>query len=243
MKTTPKHKRVAEQLTSLFENGTIEFQYGYAQNLKDGRGITCGRAGFCTGTGDAIQVVEQYTANKPGNPLERFLPELTRLNKLKTETDDVRGLVGFIRAWQKEAGKPAFREAQDAVTDKLYWEPSQRHANRIGLVTPLARAFMFDTIIQHGDGDDQDGLTALLVRANAAVGGTPATGVPETEWLANLIRVRRADLIYCSDPTSRSVWAESYGRCDTFAAIAASMNYDLVTPFWAKLDGHRHMIP
>jgi len=197
MNITPEQKRVAEQLTSLFENGTIQLQYGYAANLKDGRGITCGRAGFCTGTGDAIQVVELYVEMNPGNPLERFMPELTRLNGLKEEdgNDDVRRLVGFIRAWRQEAQKPAFHEAQDMITDKIYWTPSQWHSNHLGLVSPLARAFMFDTVIQHGDGDDQDSLTCLLVRANAAVGGTPATGIPEADWLTAFIRVRRADCV------------------------------------------------
>src|SRR5437870_4798044 len=58
---TVEQKRRAEQLTSLFENGRIELQYSYAEDLGDGRGITTGRAGFTTADGDALEVVTLYT--------------------------------------------------------------------------------------------------------------------------------------------------------------------------------------
>ena len=38
----------ADELVSAFENSTTEVQYGYAENLGDGRGVTAGRAGFTT---------------------------------------------------------------------------------------------------------------------------------------------------------------------------------------------------
>jgi hypothetical protein len=34
------------QITSTFENSTLELQYDYVENIGDGRGITAGRAGF-----------------------------------------------------------------------------------------------------------------------------------------------------------------------------------------------------
>ena len=48
---TVVQKHRADQLISIFENGIPEIQYGYAEDLDDGRGITAGRAGFCTGWG------------------------------------------------------------------------------------------------------------------------------------------------------------------------------------------------
>ncbi len=241
MKITPGQKRVAEQLTSLFENGTINIRYDYAENLKDGRGITCGRAGFCTGTGDAYLVVKRYTEIEPTNRLAQYLHELRRLNNAE-KRDDVSGLRGFGKAWKQEAKSKKFCGIQDGVTDDLYWNPSQICSNELGLKTPLARAFMFDTIIQHGDGGDQDCLTALLVTANATMGGTPKTGVTENDWLTAFIKVRRANLSYCFDKASRREWSQSTDRCDTFSSIAASGNYALVTPFKAKWEGREHEI-
>ena len=241
MKMTPEQKRVAEQLTSLFENGTINIRYDYAENLKDGRGITCGRAGFCTGTGDAYLVVKKYAEVAPSNPLAKYLPELRRLNTAE-HNDETSGLPGFIMAWKTEAKSRKFCDVQDGVMDDLYWNPSQKHSNELGLKTPLARAFMFDTIIQHGDNGDPDCLTALLVTANAAMGGTPKTGVPEKDWLSAFIRLRRANLAYCFEKSSRREWSQSTGRCDTFSSIAVTGNYALVTPFKAKWEGREHEI-
>ena len=240
-KMTPEQKRVAEQLTSLFENGTIKIQYGYAEDLKDGRGITCGRSGFCTGTGDAYVVVKKYTKVVPNNPLAVYLPELKRLNTAE-QRDDISGLRGFMAAWKKAARLADFRTIQDQVTDELYWYPSQKHADSLGLMTPLARAFMFDTIIQHGDGGDPDGLTALLMTANAAMGGTPKNGVPEVDWLIAIIKARRANLSYCYDSSSRHEWSGSTGRCDTYLSIAELGNFALVTPFMADWNGRKHKI-
>src|ERR1041385_503456 len=42
-----EHKVRALELISVFENGTIELQYAYVEDLGDGRGYTCG-LGFTT---------------------------------------------------------------------------------------------------------------------------------------------------------------------------------------------------
>ena len=76
-----KHK--AEMLTSIWENSTTVLQYPYCQNIHDGRGYTSGRAGFCSGTGDAIQVVQCFDAafgNGSNNPMAKYMPALTTIN-------------------------------------------------------------------------------------------------------------------------------------------------------------------
>ncbi len=241
MKVSPEHKRIAEQLTSVFENGTTEIQYSYTEDLNDGRGITCGRAGFCTGTGDAYEVVRRFGELVPDDPLASFLPELKRLNSAR-ENDDTTGLTGFVEAWKHASTTILFQEIQDAVTDDLYWYPSQGYADELGLESPLARAFIFDTIIQHGADDDPDGLGALLDRTIAKAGGTPASGVNEKEWLAEFIRVRRSDLAHCHEESSREEWSGSVGRCDAFSLIAETGNYGLITPITVKWEGESHII-
>ncbi|MFE1876933.1 chitosanase [Streptomyces sp. NPDC059496] len=70
-------RRRADQLVSVFD--TTEIQYGYAKNIRDGRGVTAGRAGLATFDGDALKVIEACTVRSPDNPLSRFIPELRRL--------------------------------------------------------------------------------------------------------------------------------------------------------------------
>jgi chitosanase len=238
---TPQQKRRAEQLISLSENDTIELQYGYAEDIHDGRGITAGRAGFTTADGDALKVVEIYTKKLPDNGLARFLPELRRL--AKEGSGDTSHLNGYVDAWKHAANHHAFRAAQDQVVDQEYYQPSAQYADDNGLNTALARAALYDTIIQHGDGDDPDGLPALLQRTQDEVGGTPKTGVDEKTWLRAFLKIRRADLAHAYDPTTREAWAQSVDRCDAFSQIAAESNYDLHGPIHVHTIDHDATIP
>ncbi len=116
---TPEQKRRCEQYTSIFENDTIELQYAYVEPLDDGRGYTSGRAGFTTATGDALEVVQKYTAQKANNPLAKYLPELKRL--AKAESGSIKNLGGYVDAWKLAAKDPLFRQVQDEVSDQLYY--------------------------------------------------------------------------------------------------------------------------
>ena len=229
-------RRRAELLTSIFENGSLDLQYGYAEALGDGRGITAGRAGFTSGTGDMLEVVRDYTRQKPNNPLAHYLPALTSL--AKTSSASTKGLTGLPKAWAEAAKDPAFRAVQDGVVDRMYYQPSAKHADALGLHTPLARAQIYDAIIQHGDGDDPDGLAALIARTNAKVGGSPAQGVPEQKWLDAFLTVRRQDLAHAHDPSTRKVWAESVGRVDVFRALEQAGNWNLKGPLHVTQGGY-----
>jgi chitosanase len=225
---TPVQKRRAEALTSVFENGTPTLQYAYTEKLGDGRGITAGRAGFTSGTGDLLEVVERYAKQVPATPLAKYLPRLRVL--AQKESGDTTGLEGLEKAWATAAKDPKFRAAQDAVVDKEYFGPAMKHADDLGLKTPLARAQLYDAIIQHGDGDDPDGLGALISRANKEAGGSPKQGVPETRWLGAFLKVRRADLAHTSDPATRKEWAQSVSRVDVFSDLLAAKNLALTGP-------------
>ena len=221
-------KRRAEALTSLFENGTTDIQYAYVEDIHDGRGFTAGRAGFTTATGDALEVIALYTMRVPGNALAPYLPRLRVL--AASESGSAVGLDGFAAAWSAAARDAAFRTAQDDVLDRLYFVPAMKRADSLHLTLPLARAALYDAIIQHGEGDDADGLPALLARTSKAVAGTPASGVDEKRWLEAFFTVRRADLAHASDASTRQAWSESVGRVDALRAVAATGNYELHGP-------------
>ena len=239
---SPQQKLRAEQLISLFENSTLEFQYGYAQVLGDGRGVTAGRAGFTTGTGDAYVVVKQYTDKIPQNPLARYLPELKRLLTAENR-DDISRLGGFIKAWQDAAKDPVFRSIQDRNVERMYYLPSTVHAKVQGLSFALARAVLYDTIIQHGNGNDPDSLSALLKETQQRVGGTPKTGVDEQKWLNTFLQVRRAHLAHAHNRDTRKVWAESVTRVDVWSAIADSGNFNLTGPIEIRVSHYNTTIP
>src|SRR3954449_9674266 len=119
-----ERKHRAAQITSSFENPPLELQYDYVENIGDGRGLTAGRAGFTSATGDLLLLVRRYSAVESDNVLVRYLPALEAVNG----TDSVRGLGGFPDAWEEAAKDPDFRRLQDQLVDDLYFDPAMRMA-------------------------------------------------------------------------------------------------------------------
>src|SRR5437899_462959 len=78
----PHKKEIAMELVSSAENSSLDWkaQYKYIEDIGDGRGYTAGIIGFCSGTGDMLDLVEYYTGKEPGNPLARYLPALRKVN-------------------------------------------------------------------------------------------------------------------------------------------------------------------
>lgn len=233
---TPQQLVRADQLINFFEYSTLIIDYKTAENIGDGRGITAGRAGFTSATGDMFLVVKLYTEKDATNPLAVYLPRLQKLAAQGSENTD--GLEGLEQAWKTAANDPVFREVQDQVVNQLYYTPAKDAANQQGLTLPLSLAVLYDTIIQHGGGTDPDSLQSLINRTNQAMGGSPATGVDEKAWLQKFLSVRRADLTNPFDKSTRDAWRESVGRCDILKAIADSGDYTLSHPIQLTPTGH-----
>lgn len=221
-------KRRAEQLTSVFENGTPKIDYAAVEVLDDGRGYTAGRAGFTTATGDAYLVAERYAREVPGNPLAAYLPRLKQL--ADDEDGDTSGLAGFASAWRRASADVRFQRVQDAVVDELYYRPAMDVAATNGIMSALGRAILYDTIIQHGGGDDADSLSALVSRTTDQLGGMPKTGVPEIIWLSAFLDMRRQSLLQPSNRATQEVWAVSVGRVDVLRELLVQKNLRLEGP-------------
>ncbi|WJV44681.1 chitosanase [Streptomyces flavofungini] len=245
---TAEQRRRADQLVSVFENGTTRIQYAYAENLHDGRGVTAGRAGFTTDDGDALEVVRAYTKREPDNPLARFIPALRRLadgeGAGEADADGSRPRAfpdtDYIAAWKRAAADPVFREVQDAQVDDRYFTPALRAAEKAGLRSPLAVAELYDASIQHGNGSDGDGLPAL-VRRTTAKAGTPAEA-GEKAWLNAFFDVRVHDLTHPVNPDTADEWRESVDRVEALRRLAESGHQALDGPFTVTAFGSRYTI-
>jgi len=238
---TQEQRIIADQIISVFENNTPEIQYGYAENLNDGRGITAGRAGFTSATGDLLLVVERYTQRVPGNPLARYLPRLRQL--ARAESGATAGLEGLEDAWQAAAGDQAFRDVQDEVVDEEYYCPAMHHSRQLGLAFPLSLLSLYDSCMQHGDGDDPDGLPALIRHATERSGGAPNTGSDERAWLSGFLDLRRSVLLHPANTETRAAWAESVGRVDALREILEDNNTMLTPPLVINPYGTAFTIP
>jgi len=171
--TKPVEKEIAMELVSSAENSSLDWQaqFTYIEDIDDGRGYTAGIIGFCSGTGDMLELVQAYTKTEPGNPLAKYLPALKAVNG----TDSHAGLGDpFVAAWHEAAKDPVFQAAQDAERDDVYFDPAVTAAKQDGLST-LGQFIYYDAMVMHGPGDDPlsfDGMRAWVKRhAKAPIKG------------------------------------------------------------------------
>jgi chitosanase len=155
----PAKKEVAMQIVSAAENSSLDWraQYRYIEDIGDGRGYTAGIIGFCSGTGDMLELVEAYTVTKPSNVLAKYLPALRQVNN----TDSHAGLdPTFVADWRTAAADPVFQAAQDSERDRVYFNPSVRDGKADGLGA-LGQFAYYDASVMHG----YDGMRSIRTRA------------------------------------------------------------------------------
>jgi chitosanase len=233
-------RRVAHEMVNVFEYSSTSARYDPCTDLGDGRGLTCGKIGFTTSSTEVRDVVVAYIEKATGSPLARHLGRLRELADRGSASTS--GLDGFAEDWAQAADDPRFRAVQDAVADRLTYDPALATARRLGIRTPLGVAILFDAAVQHGTSDDPDGLPALTSRADAEAHGSPAGGVAEKTWLLTFLDVRRADLRNPHDKDSQDVWAQSVDRVDALQGLVEGDEAQLDAPVTLQVDGEDYML-
>ncbi|MEV6713598.1 chitosanase [Lentzea sp. NPDC051208] len=224
----PRMKDIAMQIVSSAENSSTNWraQFGYIEDIDDGRGYTAGIIGFCSGTGDMLDLVELYKQRKPGNVLEKYLPALRRVNG----TDSHAGLdPDYTRDWKTAAKDSVFKAAQESERDRVYFNPAVRQAKADG-VRALGQFAYYDAIVMHGDGWGSLDFSGIRKRALAKA-KPPSQGGNETTWLNAFMDAR--------------VWTmkqepahEDTTRVDTAQRVwLKAGNFDLNTPLKWKVYG------
>ncbi|MFD7085222.1 chitosanase [Streptomyces sp. NPDC059918] len=183
----PAKKDIAMQIVSSAENSSLDWkaQYKYIEDIDDGRGYTAGIIGFCSGTGDMLDLVEYYTDVKPGNVLAKYLPALRKVDG----TDSHKGLdPNFTKDWAKAAQDTEFKKAQDHERDRVYFNPAVGQGKSDGVGT-LGQFMYYDAIVMHGDGGDSTSFRNIRKRALSKA-KPPAQGGNETTWLNAFLDAR-----------------------------------------------------
>ncbi|MFI5908522.1 chitosanase [Dactylosporangium sp. NPDC051541] len=224
---------VAMRLVSSAENSSLDWrsQYQYIEDIGDGRGYTGGIIGFCSGTGDMLEVVEAYTTAVPGNALAKYLPALRSVNGTAAHT----GLgTAFEAAWRTAATDPAFQEAQNEERDRVYFNPALAQAKADGL-RALGQFAYFDAYVMHGPGNDAASFGGIR-KAALAKAKSPAQGGDEAAYLTAFLDARVAAM--------RTEEAHSdTSRVDTAQRVfLTNGNLDLRLPLSWKVYGDPYTI-
>jgi chitosanase len=188
---SPPEKEIAMELVSSAENSTLDWrrEFGYIEDIGDGRGYTGGLIGFCSGTGDMLQLVRSYAAAEPRDPLARFLPALRRVDGSASHA----GLGSpFVTAWRPAAKDPIFRRLQLRELDRVYFDPAVERAKADGLGT-LGQFIYYDAIVMHGPGQSASSFGGIRRRAIDRA-PTPAQGGSQVAYLNAFLDVRRAQM-------------------------------------------------
>ncbi|TCC01595.1 chitosanase [Kribbella soli] len=217
----PVKKEIAQQIVSSAENSSLNWrdQFGYIEDIDDGRGYTAGIIGFCSGTHDMLELVEYYTDQVPDNPLAEYLPALREVDG----SDSHEGLdPGFTDAWKQAATTTEFQAAQEHERDRVYFNPAVTLAKQDGLRT-LGQFAYYDAIVMHGEG----GLDSIRADAKDHA-DTPADGGDETEYLNAFLDARVVEM-------KKEEAHEDTSRVDTAQRVFLDNgNLDLNTPLaWA----------
>ncbi|OLB80383.1 MAG: chitosanase, partial [Actinobacteria bacterium 13_2_20CM_2_71_6] len=180
---------IAMQLVSSAENSTLNWkaQYKYIEDIKDGRGYTAGIIGFCSGTGDMLDLVQLYANRKPGNVLAKYLPALRKVNGSASH----KGLdPNFTKDWRTAAADSAFQQCQNDERDRVYFTPAVSQAKADGLHA-LGQFCYYDAIVMHGPGTDPVSFGGIRKTAMKKA-KTPAQGGNEVTYLNAFLDARKA---------------------------------------------------
>jgi len=209
------------ELVSSAENSSLDWraQYRYIEDIKDGRGYTGGIIGFCSGTGDMLEVVQAYTAAQPDNLLAGFLPALRAVNGTASHA----GLGGaFVKAWRTAAKDPAFQRAQDDERDRVYFNPAVAQAVADGL-GPLGQFVYYDAMVMHGPGDDPSSFGGIRAAA-IATALPPTRGGDEAAYLTAFLAVRKEAM------RQEEAHADTSRIDDAQSVFLAAGNLELLPP-------------
>lgn len=237
----PTFQELAYEMTSTAENSTLDWTtaYGYIEDINDQRGYTAGLVGFCSATGDMLQMIRQYAIEKPtSNTLATYLTKLEECAAIgygsgASAAASSKLGTAYINAWKAAAsGDPIFRKVQRDFRKSMYWDDALVQALADG-VGPLGLAIYYDVLVNHGVGTDSESFGGILsyVRANAT---KPSSGGNQTTWL-NAVTDRRNTILQGwgdDQATSGRVFMHRLLiNGGTVAGATQAAKLDLTTPF------------
>lgn len=231
---SPAKKEIAMRLVSSAENSSLDWraQFSYIEDIGDGRGYTAGIIGFCSGTGDMLQLVEDYTKAKPNNVLASFLPALKKVNG----TDSHAGLdSAFESAWKVAANDPVFQQSQEKIRDEVYFKPALALAKSDGLNT-LGQFIYYDAAVMHGPDAWGGGLPDIRAKALTSA-KPPSQGGVEKAYLQAFLTARKTEM--AKEAAHRNLSRIS----DAQEAFLSAGNLGLDPPLNWKMYGDNFSIP
>jgi hypothetical protein len=123
---------------------------------------------------------------------------------------------------------------------RRYYTPALAQAKRLGIARPLDVAIVYDSLIQHGVGDDPDGFDAIVARVDKQVGRLASAD--RRTWLSTFLDVRASVLAHPSDAQHVVAWPPAVERPKVLAGMLSAGADDLNPPLTVTAYGSTHVL-
>ncbi len=177
---TARQKYAAQAIVTVFETGRPAPDYAAVACLPGDAGqLSYGRAQFSLASGSLALLLRDYIAAEDAAYAETLAPWLeAAMARDSVLNDDIALRVALADAGQD----PVMCRAQDAMLDRLYWQPAVKIADRYGFIEPLSSAVIYDGCV-HGS------FWPRAHEASEAVGEPHIAG--ERQWVLAYLSARR----------------------------------------------------
>ena len=140
---TSTQKQTAQSIINLFETGVVLGDYGNVTVITGDTGhLIFGRSQTTLGSGNLLDLLKRYCTNPGARFGARLAPWLPRFEATDLSLDTDTRLHNTLRA---TADDKVMRDTQDVFFDEVYWQPAERAATGLGLISPLGVAVVYDS--------------------------------------------------------------------------------------------------
>jgi chitosanase len=208
-------KRAAQAIVNVFETGRPLGDYGkVTYHPRDTGQLTYGRSQTTLASGNLYLLLRDY-CDRPesalGPDIRPYLPRLAR-------RDPALNFDARFKTLLREAGDdPVMRDTQDAFFDRVYWEPSLKSAQAVGVASALGTSVVYDSKI-HGSWHRMRDRTVERFGTVASLG--------EAVWVRHYVRVRRQWLATHSNPLLH----KTVYRMESFESLMDEHKWGLELP-------------
>jgi len=217
----PEHL-IAQKLTSLFEQSTFSMPINNITDENDGRGFTVGWAGFTTADEEPRRCIETYIKLVGENGLSGDVLDTIKRSQGNHATQALNN-VNFKAMWKDACSNPSFQDAFQLTVSSIFGVPAQKYCDDYNFVFPISFAILFDSLIQHGNGNDPDSVPSMISSLN--LGSSDDEKVQMSAFLDERHRV----LSHPNNTDTQVEWAASVGRVDSLRHIL-NTNRNLKSP-------------
>jgi chitosanase len=209
-------KKAAQAIVNIFETGRVRGNYGSVTLLAGDTGhLTYGRSQTTLASGNLYLLIKAYC----GEEGAEFAAELRGYLDPLANRDTVLDHDMEFRACLSRAGNdPVMHYVQNQFFDRVYWEPSLRAANGMGIGTALGSAVVYDSHV-HG--------SWKRIRDLTDSDHGSANSVGEESWISEYVSRRKNWLEHHDNPLLR----RTIYRMDAFRQLIDGGNWDLSLPF------------